>query len=153
MAGPMVIPSAPPAMDWKLHSKRVEKMWNHTRNEWRRCINTLETSLFFTLKGPLNIGIAAIALLNSIIMLNLKRCTGRWFLLLFHNVLKLGPYRSPNLQCYTAYTRRVITVAVLIFIKMESNYSLSVINSLLVYSSTNHLTFDSEALVAVVSEV
>ncbi len=28
----------------KPHSKRVEKMWNHTRNEWRRCETTLETS-------------------------------------------------------------------------------------------------------------
>jgi hypothetical protein len=31
----------------KLHSKRVEKMWNYTRNEWRRCETTLETSVFF----------------------------------------------------------------------------------------------------------
>ncbi len=30
--------------DLKLHSKRAEKMWNYTRNEWRRCENTLETS-------------------------------------------------------------------------------------------------------------
>jgi hypothetical protein len=29
---------------WKLHSKRVEKMWNYTRNEWRRCEITLGTS-------------------------------------------------------------------------------------------------------------
>ncbi len=28
----------------KLHSKRVEKMQNYTRNEWRRCKTTLETS-------------------------------------------------------------------------------------------------------------
>ena len=28
----------------KLHSKRVEKMRNYTRNEWRRCEITLETS-------------------------------------------------------------------------------------------------------------
>ncbi len=28
----------------KPHSKRVEKMWNYTRNEWRRCETTLETS-------------------------------------------------------------------------------------------------------------
>ncbi len=28
----------------KLHSKRVEKMQNHTRNEWRRFKTTLETS-------------------------------------------------------------------------------------------------------------
>jgi hypothetical protein len=28
----------------KLHSKRVEKMSNYTRNEWRRCQTTLETS-------------------------------------------------------------------------------------------------------------
>ncbi len=30
--------------DAKLHSKRVEKMLNHTRNEWRRCQTTLRTS-------------------------------------------------------------------------------------------------------------
>ncbi len=30
--------------DVKLHSKRVEKMWNYTQNEWRRCKTTLETS-------------------------------------------------------------------------------------------------------------
>jgi hypothetical protein len=29
----------------KLHSKRVEKMGNHTRNEWERCETTLETSV------------------------------------------------------------------------------------------------------------
>jgi hypothetical protein len=28
----------------KLHSKRVEKMWNYARNELRRCETTLETS-------------------------------------------------------------------------------------------------------------
>ena len=28
----------------QVHSKRVEKMHNYTRNEWRRCITTLETS-------------------------------------------------------------------------------------------------------------
>ncbi len=28
----------------KIHSKRVEKMHNYTRNEWRRCTTTLETS-------------------------------------------------------------------------------------------------------------
>ena len=28
----------------KLHSNRVEKMYNYTRNEWRRCETTLETS-------------------------------------------------------------------------------------------------------------
>jgi hypothetical protein len=28
----------------KLHSKRVEKMKKYTRNEWRRCKTTLETS-------------------------------------------------------------------------------------------------------------
>ena len=28
----------------KPHSKRVEKMQNYTRNEWRRCQTTLETS-------------------------------------------------------------------------------------------------------------
>ncbi len=29
----------------KLHTRiRVEKMWKYTRNEWRRCENTLETS-------------------------------------------------------------------------------------------------------------
>ncbi len=28
----------------KLHSKRVEEMRNYTRNEWRRCETTLETS-------------------------------------------------------------------------------------------------------------
>jgi hypothetical protein len=33
--------------DVKLHSKRVEKMWKYTRNEWRRCENTLETSVEF----------------------------------------------------------------------------------------------------------
>ncbi len=27
-----------------LHSKRVEKMQKYTRNEWKRCKNTLETS-------------------------------------------------------------------------------------------------------------
>ncbi len=31
-------------MSLNLHSKRVEKMWNYTRNEWRRCETTLETS-------------------------------------------------------------------------------------------------------------
>ncbi len=30
--------------DVKLHSKRDEKMWNYTRNGWRRCETTLETS-------------------------------------------------------------------------------------------------------------
>ena len=30
--------------DAKLHSKRVGKMRNYTRNEWRRCETTLETS-------------------------------------------------------------------------------------------------------------
>jgi hypothetical protein len=30
--------------DVKLHSKRVGKMWNYTRNEWGRCEITLETS-------------------------------------------------------------------------------------------------------------
>ncbi len=30
---------------WKLHSKRVEKIWNHTRNEWRSCKIILETSV------------------------------------------------------------------------------------------------------------
>ncbi len=29
----------------KLHSKRVEKMQKYTRNEWRRCKSTLETSV------------------------------------------------------------------------------------------------------------
>ncbi len=28
----------------KIHSKRVEKMWIYTRNEWERCQSTLETS-------------------------------------------------------------------------------------------------------------
>ncbi len=28
----------------KLHSKRVEKMQNYTRDEWKRCKTTLETS-------------------------------------------------------------------------------------------------------------
>jgi hypothetical protein len=28
----------------KPHSKRVEKLSNYTRNEWRRCENKLETS-------------------------------------------------------------------------------------------------------------
>jgi hypothetical protein len=28
----------------ELHSKRVEKMWNCTRNEWRRLKSTIETS-------------------------------------------------------------------------------------------------------------
>ena len=27
-----------------LHSKRVEKMYNYTRNKWRRCKTTLERS-------------------------------------------------------------------------------------------------------------
>ncbi len=31
--------------DVKLHSKRVGKMWNYTRNEWGRCKTTLETSV------------------------------------------------------------------------------------------------------------
>jgi hypothetical protein len=30
--------------DVKIHSKRVEKMWKDTPNEWRRCETTLETS-------------------------------------------------------------------------------------------------------------
>ncbi len=30
--------------DVKTHSKRVGKIWQHTRNEWRTCENTLETS-------------------------------------------------------------------------------------------------------------
>ncbi len=30
--------------DVKLHSKRVEKMRNYTRDEWKRCETTLETS-------------------------------------------------------------------------------------------------------------
>ena len=30
--------------DAKIHSKRVEKMLNYTRNEWGRCQTTLETS-------------------------------------------------------------------------------------------------------------
>jgi hypothetical protein len=29
--------------DVKLHSKRVEKIQNYTRNEWRRCKITLDT--------------------------------------------------------------------------------------------------------------
>jgi hypothetical protein len=31
--------------DAKLHSKQVEKMQNYTRNKWRRCKTTLETSV------------------------------------------------------------------------------------------------------------
>ncbi len=31
----------------KLHSKRVENMWNYTPNEWRTCEITLQTSVFF----------------------------------------------------------------------------------------------------------
>jgi hypothetical protein len=31
----------------ELHSKRVEKIENYTRNEWIRCKKTLETSVFF----------------------------------------------------------------------------------------------------------
>ncbi len=36
---------AVPFFGRKLHSKRVEKMQKHTRNEWGRCKNTLETSV------------------------------------------------------------------------------------------------------------
>jgi hypothetical protein len=34
----------PGVLRLELHSKRVEKMWNYTRNGWRRCATTLEAS-------------------------------------------------------------------------------------------------------------